>query len=298
MEMLKNQQSEINFGELLNTFNSIEIQNNTRLANEDLEAMEEMRTKYETFKNTFYEYQKFYNNNSLISFSDSTYSNFQTKKMLAWLNTNSMAECSIYIEKIYSYFRNKYNVKLENNFKKDGDYSSYRDIDIKGEENLKFYLNIDYNNIIDDIFDQLGGFNFEEKAVSEIKNNLKNLCHNQYRNEYNAKLKGKTISLSTYLTWGTDWGKIRTNSYNSNEITHPIFRAISHFEENETSTLNCFDRYIGWRLEGSEFLEFNTFEWLEKFKAVKFFKNGRIDLKFSTAQHALTFAREYCGLLV
>jgi hypothetical protein len=117
--------------------------------------------------------------------------------MTAWLNENSMKECSSYISEIYRYFKNKYNVDLKNNFEKSTNYSAYGDIDVKGEENLKFYLNIDYNTIIDDIFEQLGGFDFEEKAELEIKEKMKEKC-----NRTDSKLKGKTVSIDTWLTWG------------------------------------------------------------------------------------------------
>ena len=76
-----------------------------------------------------------------------------------------------YISGIFSYFSNKYNVQLENNFDRydlDREYYRYNDSDPIKELVVDF---IDYHTVLDKIFDQLGGMSFEKKLSRKLKIN-------------------------------------------------------------------------------------------------------------------------------
>ena len=74
-----------------------------------------------------------------------------------------------------------------------------------------------------------------------------------------------------------------------------ILRGAAHFEN------GCFQVYpLGF----SELLGYTgvydneqEFPTCEKFRGLKMFKNGRVDLKFSTEDFAEAFVRDYLGLV-
>lgn len=91
--------------------------------------------------------------------------NFGVPKSLSDVQNN-------YISGIFSYFSNKYNVQLENNFDRydlDREYYRYTDSEPIKELVVDF---IDYHAVLDKIFDQLGGMSFKEKAIKAIKDKL------------------------------------------------------------------------------------------------------------------------------
>ena len=60
------------------------------------------------------------------------------------------------------------------------------------------YKYLDYNMILDEIFLQLNGFSFKEKAIDEIKKKARMpLRWYEYRKYWNYEVKGKTIKFKT-----------------------------------------------------------------------------------------------------
>lgn len=74
--------------------------------------------------------------------------------------------------------------------------------------------------------------------------------------------------------------------------------ALSVFLYGEIKRLpGCDFLYPGHRLRLTSYeikTGFDT-DQLEKVERIKFFKNGRIDIKFDTKANAMAFAREWCG---
>lgn len=200
-----------------------------------------------------------------------------------------------YISGIFSYFSNKYNVQLENNFDRydlDREYYRYNDSDSIKELVVDF---IDYHAVLDKIFDQLGGMSFEEKAIKEVKDKLKEKCYNGYRDTWEIKVKGNKFTYTggycskdkyfDYYNFGsTEWLRAFIDALAFN----------TYGEKTQVYSLNHLYSSYSIRLEEDDFQ--NGFSAPEVgVKHVKLFKNGRIDVTFTDAEFCRKFAREWCG---
>lgn len=200
-----------------------------------------------------------------------------------------------YISGIFSYFSNKYNVQLENNFDRydlDREYYRYNDSDPIKELVVDF---IDYHAVLDKIFDQLGGMSFEEKAIKEVKDKLKEKCYNGYRDTWEIKVKGNKFTYTggycskdkyfDYYNFGsTEWLRAFIDALAFN----------TYGEKTQVYSLNHLYSSYSIRLEEDDFQ--NGFSAPEVgVKHVKLFKNGRIDVTFTDAEFCRKFAREWCG---
>jgi len=167
-----------------------------------------------------------------------------------------------FVHKLCYYFNKKYNVSLDAN----KIYEKYKDIELPYEKrsnkdrtlNLNLIENVylDYNVILDEIFIQLGGFTFLEKAVDEIKQKAKLPLHYySYRKSWNYEVKGKTI-------------KFRNN-------INDIRPALYYYDGNETQIFNCY-----------------SYNKIDNFKS---YENGNTNIKFLNSSYALEFAKKYLG---
>lgn len=200
-----------------------------------------------------------------------------------------------YISGIFSYFSNKYNVQLENNFDRydlDREYYRYNDSDPIKELVVDF---IDYHTVLDIIFDQLGGMSFEEKAIKEVKDKLKEKCYNGYHDTWEIKVKGNKF---TY-TGGYCSKETYFDYYNfgSTEWLRAFIDALAfntYGEKTQVYSLNHLYGSYSIRLEEDDFQ--NGFSAPEVgVKHIKFFKNGRVDITFVDAEFCRKFVREWCG---
>lgn len=286
---------------LLEKFENVEIKNTERISQEDFDKMEQWKQEFELFKSKFYQYEMFYKNNPITApVYDNTYSysDIQPKKMLCWLYENFMKECSSYISRIYYYFSEKYNVQLDNNFKEKG--TEYYEGRMEESQNrLKFYLNFEYNMVIDDIYEQLGGFNFNEKAVQELKENTKSIYYyNDYRKSSNMEIKkNKLIIDGSFAYKDSIWNEYRLSN---SDTMSKIFTSLYHFDSNiiVKDNTELHNKYCGYHNERNQD-NFERYEphSLAKVKSIKVFKNGKLEIQFKNAQDTFQFAKEYCGYI-
>jgi len=291
---------------LLNKFENIEIKNDARVPAEDLKVIEGYSKEFEEYRNRVLQYELIFKNKPLIypSYNDDKIgSNYKQERFWVRFYEEFMNESQDFISKIIRYFKNKYQIELENNFKKKSkEYNAYRKIE--SEEILNFYKNFTYNDVVDDIFEQLGGFDLNSKAEQEIKENMKKLCRN-HRDKEKIKLGRNKISLKDIciITYDSIFKKYEIN-YNHDDNLTTFINAINYFESGSVniSELNTiFYHNNGTGGINQEFIKNHIFEKIQlnfnKIKSIIFFKNRRIDIKFTNGQYALEFARDYCGYI-
>ena len=90
------------------------------------------------------------------------------------------------------------------------------------------------------------------------------------------------------------------NQYRLNGDFGKIFTALYHFE-NGTIPINgteLHNRYCGYDNEKKE-RNYDKYEitTLTKTTAIKFFKNGKLEIEFKSNQYAIYFAKEYLGYI-
>ena len=206
---------------------------------------------------------------------------------------------SAFISSLVSYFNSAYKISIDRYkiievlLPQKPDYSAW-DPNHKAEEEYHQKLQeikLTYQQVLDQIFIQLGGRTFVERAVDE----LKEACHSAAWSTYNGKpqyeVKGDTIRLLHYACSCDEWlSRCKWKLTNDGKA---VLRAVSHFE---TGVIGHHPQNIAFLL-GYEDNHFSTvlFEDCEKVKQVRMFKNNRMDIKFASKDMAEQFVTDYIG---
>ncbi|ASA22733.1 hypothetical protein [Paenibacillus donghaensis] len=179
-----------------------------------------------------------------------------------------------FISIICHYFMNKYNITISNVEKIERKY------DIK----------VTYENIIDEITIQLDGYNFVEKAEKEIKTKVIDIF--KYNDKKIIIRNNKLILDGYFVRHDSIWKEYRLT--NNKEF---IFNALSHFDNGSVKmNKELLAKYCGYDNEKkvSNFEKYET-QSLNKVTSIKFLKNGKMEIEFTSNQVAAKFANEYCG---
>lgn len=252
---------------ILSMFDEIEINNNLRVAKEDTVFCEFQESEYKDFIEFSNKYIQYLENNS---FENTLYNNHC---LINQMITEQEEKMIMFVNKIVNYFKDTYKVTLSN------------EIIIK-----KYDINIEYGTIISEIIEQLGGYSFIDKAEKEIKDEFRSTLRQD-----SVKIKNNKISIERFFCidqWDVKY-KTYSVSYNSDSDFHKLFKAISYFMFK--SKESCFDKlyYIITREQNDDV--FKTHEISDNgIKALKLYKNGKIDLEFSNSVYTRQFAKEYC----
>lgn len=274
--------------DVLNLFDNIEIKNTTRIKGDDLifcemqdniykqsyeaydclanklqslndNEIKELDTKFNYTNGTSYNYT--YTNAISYELRGTSRDNFLNK-----LNDNLVSG-------ITSYFSHIYNVDID-----------YEIIKKKSKDKK-----IDCNFILDLIFEQLGGFGFEDKATQQIIEKLKNITKQYEKEVKKVIVKNKKLTINSFVR--EDWYSAGVISYNSRDDIEVLFNALNLFCDNEQ------DNIYGKALDFKQMGEYDNlgFKYCTGFKV---FKNGRIDISFTEGIKALDFANTYTSYAI
>ncbi|MCY9145961.1 hypothetical protein [Bacillus sp. T9C1] len=153
--------------------------------------------------------------------------------------------------------------------------------------NEKYDLNLTHHHIIDEIFEQLDGFSFEERAVHELIEASKNTI---YDFDNKVTIKKSSLSINNYVWWDTWWG------YSLKSGLTQLYIALSHFENGSTKTLDALNKMLEQLRKGDRHFDIFSkyeFESFEKIKSIKVFKNSKITIEFKNQTLAQEFANTY-----
>ena len=271
---------EMNFDDILESFENVEIKNENRLCEEDLNFLEDLQEKFNNAKVGFEKYIEFYRENKIcnleekeIKISCDSLEEYFVRKVV-------FIEGKGFISKIYNYFEKKYNITLER-IKINDDYSlDFREKEAK--QNLKWFMEtLDYNLVLDNIFNQLNGVSFKDREKEELKREF----------EYSKPvIKGNSINLKNSIYFNDISLKYNNNyeiSYNSRGKFKTIFKLIDVINKNDNKDL-C-DNII---FEKNEVIGIHELKG-DIIKSIQVFKNGSIKLICDTGLNALNIAKEY-----
>lgn len=281
---------EMNFDDILESFENVEIKNENRLCEEDLNFLEDLQEKFNNMREKFKIYIEFYRENKLydldkeeIKISCDSLEEYFVEKVVFY-------ECSRFIGRIYGYFNNKYNLQLKI-IDFDKDYSLRFRPEI-AEKNLNWFMEIlNYNIILDNIFNQLEGVSFKERGIQEIKNNV--IERTRGWKKSNIGIKGKNLTIQNYISfdsWLSD--KEYQILYSNRTYMENLFNLVSIFETDDIQK-NEINNLLN-NISSYEDATGKIFELpYKKVTGVKFYKNGKVQLIFDTGISALEFAQEY-----
>lgn len=205
-----------------------------------------------------------------------------------------------FIAKIVSYFCKTYHVDLDNGvviehlIPKEPRYSSKDDAKEYTEQIES--LEISYKQVLDEIFVQLGGFSFQEKALNELKEKCHKEAWNSYTGKRDFEQKKAVLSFTRYAcsfdSWHEQWHKGEYEIKLADGMKD-VLRAIAYFEYGLIDYIPAaFHDLLGWSWTTTE-TERKCF--MEKVKSIKCFKNGRVDVRFTSEEYARQFADEFLG---
>lgn len=299
---------------LLDKFNSIEVKADARISEHDREfcmAYHEAYVKGRAALKSLRQYveESLNEQQSIISRvvpKDEMYdrSFFLGDSVHAHDVTNSLRNSHrVLISALVSYFERTYKVSLETDkieevlLPKEPDrYSSYNSAEYKEYYGAVENTELKYEDILDQIFIQLGGFSFQEKALNELKQKAHDAAWNRYYGNKCYEQKKAVISFSRYACSFDSWHEEYYHGEHEIQLTDGmknIIRALAYFECGDTSS-------IPWTLNtllGYNWTTYNTEMQLglEKLKSVKCFKNGRVDIRFTSEAFAREFAETFLG---
>ncbi|MFK3936640.1 hypothetical protein ACI2JA_03870 [Alkalihalobacillus sp. NPDC078783] len=262
--------------DLLSKLAKVEIKNDTRVSKKDRLFCEQEEEKYkealelnkkvielmEPIADKYKQYE-----------SDYSFTKYITLRDIRKIENEIDTLRYMFASSVVDYFKKAYNVSLES-----------KDIpDLYGEK-------IIYNNILDEIFKQLGGFSFTQKAEDELVKNAQNTI---YRDD-KVQIRKNKLSITNYIYWRDGWNGSKELSWNDSTAT-PFLVALSHYDAQIYEMTNYFRNVYTMLRDGDE--KHDIFSKLElgynKVKTMKFFKNGKVEIEFQSYEQAVQFFEKY-----
>lgn len=261
---------------IMDLFEEVEINNNKKLSENDIEfcnMQENIYIKcYESFNafgNVIQELKdinikelnnKYNYNSGKFNYTYSNATNYTPNIKDGLININKR-----FIDGITGYFEHTYDLKIENS---------------PIEEKIKDRFT-NYNDIIELILEQLDGMSFKERGDQQKIEEIQK--HTKYSK---PKVKNKIITMNSFFGF-KQWGNDMEISYSYEDKLHALYSAINSFDN--------VDFEINWQ-SVKKFID-REFKDNTKITGVKMFKNGRIDIIFTSYNFALEFARKYLNYM-
>ena len=320
-------------GSILEKFENVEIKSYSRLSPEDLKFCEEQQELYDktrlhylrmfagmeklqhqelSFRNGLKRQRK--ENGSLLYI-------YNFIKMDADMKKDTILQLHQYlIRTIISHFNEKYAITATQSswekyihldkpeqpsiphgrFNRDSEeWKTYQDADNRYKAAYSVYIErlihsrLTFIKILDDIFAYLGGFSFNEKAETEIKE----LVYEKIRRE-KYSIHNRKLSFYGLVTSSLNYSNNYQLSLNS-EGYLAVLKALTFYDSQKKNFKiyrSWADRFTTYPYSGKDE---NTGIYSEHDACgnhvlqFKYFKNGRWDVTFDTGAHALEFARTY-----
>ena len=196
-----------------------------------------------------------------------------------------------------NYFNRTYNVELESDKianslipkKPEYDYENDKSYNERCREwkITMDNLSLCFNDVLDRILIQLDGRTFADRALDEIIE--KSISNSVIRDTRCFEVKGDTICFKDYFCNYTDW--YSSENWELRERMKNILPALWHYETGLFYNYGYPISKILYRFSCPE----AEFDGKNKLKSLKCFKNGRVDVKFTSKQNASEFAQKYLG---
>lgn len=286
---------------LLDKFASIQADPKERLSNEDMaycdrltkeanEVLASLKEQWditsEKFKNENlgYEINSFRYISKPTGMWDDGFKRYRFSHSFDTLHIQNLVTGLVHVYKtrIIDYFANKYNLTLDAG----GKMSSWRD----GFRDEAQFQELDYAEIMEYITKCTGGLNFrevgEQKFIEDFSRNFWT-----WRTEtVKHTIKGATMKIDSFYTIHQHWNS--GYRYKNDATYLQIERALNFFETLDLGNTSGDRTLSGLIDERCDFTEI-YFSDLTKTSSIRFFKNGRVDIKFASATYANEFSNLY-----
>lgn len=291
--------------ELLDKSTAAEARADSRISENDRFYCEQHQAAYEAAIDNFKEFAFFWTNMEAVQKeflgdeSDPLFHNYLTSRVSPSISNMSIEKhiAALHIDFIMTltgYFNSRYHVTMDSSEisknllpEKPEGCSVISETEKKYLEQMQD-LTVRYQDVVDQIFLQLDGLSFSERAFRELHTKCHDAVWNSYRQaaEYNQR-KG-TISFFYYFC---HYDSAFSECWKLADGMKVILRGAAHFETGsyDVHPQGLFDLLNRWNLDAN----LVDFPDCEKLRQMKMFKNGRVDLKFASAELASEFIGKY-----
>ncbi|MGM0817739.1 MAG: hypothetical protein ACQEUO_19915, partial [Bacillota bacterium] len=256
---------------LLQRFEAVEIDHTSRISQEDEQFCLNEQKSYEIAWKTL---EKAYESVNTLLLDFSIKDKYIRKYGVVSEIEKAREECNeAFIRAITIYFSKKYNVEFDYSII----YKSY-----------SFEQFITFEDVLDHLFEQLGGYSFAEMANEQIKDKIK-------ESVYRFEVKKNTLHLPNFLDI-EEWFRSFKIFYQSKGKLEKLFNALMLFENGslrEASALNQIKNEMGEGSKHHAIFEKYSFDTFQKIKSFKAFKNGKVSIEFHSIELANEFANTY-----
>ena len=271
--------------DIINKFKNFELSQEDRIPKEDKENCERIQAIYEQTLSVYKKWYDIYHENSKLNQEHNRYG-LQINDLSICETIGHLHENLIY--RIYRYFSNKYKIDIKQPIINDFVFKyNYSESTIDTNP-------LNYKTYVDEILKQLNGLSFENMRIKQLKENLKNICKNNYSDKWNIDIKANIIKFNDLLSWTKYTWENDYKLYDQGNLLL-LESALSFFE---------YRKEIGFSelkpIKQEYIVQWNNIEndikiTSQKIKSIKLFKNGRVDVKFSSSKFAREFIKCWCG---
>ena len=297
---------------ILEKFDDIEIKTDQRISESDLIFCETQQQAYDEARSALAELKERWTvaikiQREILGASSSddkapmTYIGGYERITIADIEEEMEDIHRVFLHKLVDYFNSTYKVSVsrvqiedallpQRPVRKYGDWDEAEDAAY--HKSLQT-LSLQYEDLVDQIHIQLDGRPFTERALDELKQKCHEAAWYIYDQSPKYEVKSDTIRFLNYACTYKDYSY--HPCWELSDGTKSILRGVAHFETGSHRFFpRGFPELLSWNGLECSTVEFPT---CEKIKQLRMFKNGRVDLKFTSAQMAGQFAEGYLGLV-
>lgn len=293
--------------DILEKLDVVQIQPDSRISETDRRFCEAHQQAYEEAKFALCELECMWiditsRQRDTMAIADENWNKAQSYTYIHGFSSESIRECmelinDKFISNLVRYFNDTYKVSLDSGVivgkllpqKPKSDPCNLDMTTAEYHQKLRTMI-VNYKDVLDQIFIQLDGRTFLERAVDEIKEECHHAAWNRYYGKANFELKNDTIRF-TYGCHFDSW--LGHDQWEVNEGMKKILHGLSYFETEVIGDCpSVISSLCGWDKKKYSFVEFTDYTKLLSFKM---FKNGRVDIKFKSKDYAAQFVSEFLG---
>ncbi|WP_148509871.1 hypothetical protein [Hungatella hathewayi] len=299
--------------DLLSKFNAVEILTDSRITETDREYCSAHQKAYDAARTCFGELvyiwddltkqqREILEHIETESFGRDVYlsSHDDLKISSSKINGHIMGLHTRFIGRLVQYFNHKYHVSVDASEidshllperpKRDWGRSQEQE---QAYQEKMLALGLRYQDILNEMFVQLDGRDFKEQALYELKEKCHNASWSNYDKAPKYEVKKDVLRFPSY---GCSYDSgFREERWSLVDSTKDVLRGIAHYETGSFSVLpSGFSSLLGYNHSNTDVVQFPG---CTKIRQLKMFKNGRLDIKFSSNEYLKTFTEEYLGLV-
>lgn len=200
------------------------------------------------------------------------------------------------IERLVRYFNSTYHVQIDGEPIKKCLLPKVRDRYDRTEKEREEYhakmqaLSLRYVDVLEQIFLQLGSRTFAERALDELKEKCHAAAWNSNNGEAEFLLRKDILQLTSYACSCDSW--FHPPRWELPNATKEILRGIAHFE---TGVYGQYPESMSDVMGYHTYYNLHIFFDCKKVQQLKMYKNGRVDIRFTSKEYAEQFVAEYLG---